>query len=284
MIMEVLFIIMLSTSYHEKMQRGSRDFPVSFFHLDKNHIKYQMMAHWHNDYEVIRIISGSLRLKLNGKVFSLKENDGVFIPGNVMHSAEPVNCVYECLVFSASLFGASAKCRYMANKLGTALFSNNENINNLFEAFIKLSNGDEFMVISLLYRLAYDVIKQSNICRIPDNKLMYKIKPAIAMIEEEYSTKLTLDEMAEACGMSPNYLSCKFKEITGQTPFEYLLAYRIDCACEMLLNDSENVTEVCYKCGFNDLSYFITVFKKIMGTSPKKYVTNYKWVSNQSGR
>ena len=76
--------------------------------------------------------------------------------------------------------------------------------------------------------------------------------------------------------MSASYFSRRFKEITGQTPFEYLLAYRVEVACEMLLEGSENVTEICYKCGFNDLSYFINVFKKHMGISPKSYAMNYR--------
>lgn len=267
---------MSTISYHENMQRGSRDFPASFYYIDRTNPKYQMIAHWHNDYEVIRILRGRLELKLNGKVIVMEEGDGIFIPGNIMHSAEPCDCIYECIVFSKSIFGASAKCKHIANGFGPARFHNNADINNLFNVFEHLSDGDEFMAISLIYKLSYDVLNQSTNDKIADNKSMYKIKPAIAMIEEEYGNKISLEEMADACGISPNYFSRRFKEITGQTPFEYLLAYRVEAACEMLLEGSENVTDVCYKCGFNDLSYFINVFKKHMGISPKAYARNYK--------
>ena len=262
--------------YHENMQRGSREFPVSYYYVDSKHPKYQMIAHWHNDYEIIRVLRGRLELKLNCKIFVLKEDDSIFIPGNIMHSAEPNECVYECIVFSKSIFGASAKCKHTAKGFDIAMFNGNDDINKLFNVFEHLCDGDEFMAISLIYKLSYEVLKQNGVDTIVDNKSMYKIKPAISIIEEEYGTKITLEEMAEACGMSPSYFSRRFKEITGQTPFEYLLAYRVEVACEMLLEGSENVTEICYKCGFNDLSYFINVFKKHMGISPKNYAMNYR--------
>lgn len=268
---------MSSVSYHENMQRGSKDFPASFYYIDKSHPKYQMIAHWHNDYEVIRILEGSLDIKLNGKSIRMNKNDGLFIPGNIMHSAEPHSCVYECIVFSKSIFGAAAKCKYAARGFAPVRFFSNDDIDKLFEVFEKMENGDEFKAISLIYKLSYEVMRKSGKEeKIADNRSMYKIKPAIDMIEEEYGNKISLEEMAESCGISPNYFSRRFKEITGQTPFEYLLAYRVEIACEMLLEGTESVTEVCYKCGFNDLSYFINIFKKHMGISPKKYASTHR--------
>ena len=91
------------------------------------------------------------------------------------------------------------------------------------------------------------------------------------MIEENYASKVTLPDLAQACGLSPNYFCRYFKEITGQTPFEYITVYRIEAACEMLLAGEMSVTEVCFACGFNDLSYFIRIFKKIKGQTPRAY-------------
>ena len=47
--------------------------------------------------------------------------------------------------------------------------------------------------------------------------------------------------------------------------------YRIECACEQLRTTGDSVTDIAYRCGFNDLSYFIKTFRHYKGTTPKSY-------------
>lgn len=56
------------------------------------------------------------------------------------------------------------------------------------------------------------------------------------------------------------------------TPMDYVNQYRIEQACHQLLTTDFPITEVAFNCGFNDSSYFIKVFKKYKGTTPKKYL------------
>ena len=58
------------------------------------------------------------------------------------------------------------------------------------------------------------------------------------------------------------------KEKTGKTPVEYLNGYRIEKASQLLLNSDQSVTEIAFSCGFNDLSYFIKTFKKLIYYNP----------------
>ena len=60
--------------------------------------------------------------------------------------------------------------------------------------------------------------------------------------------------------------------MTQKTPFDYINIYRINAACELLSSGEATITEVAYSCGFNDLSYFIRLFKKHKGLSPKAYI------------
>ena len=70
--------------------------------------------------------------------------------------------------------------------------------------------------------------------------------------------------------MSQNYFCKLFRDVTGETPVEYITTYRLEMASEMLLSGAK-VTDVALDCGFNDLSYFIHIFKKNLGISPKQY-------------
>ncbi len=263
------------TTYHENMKRGSNDFSASYYYVDRRHPRYQMITHWHNEFEIIRVIEGKLSLKLNGTVIEMEAGDGIFFNASMMHSAVAHDCVYECVVFEKSIFGASAKCKGFAETFGYVRYKDSARLNKFFEAFSKKYEGYEFIAISLIYRMSFDMLNGERGEGLAEDKTVNKIRPAIAIIEEEYGSKITLEGLSSACGVSQNYFSRRFKEITGQTPFEYLLIYRIETACKMLLIGNDSVTDVCFKCGFNDLSYFINVFKKHMGVSPKNYVKTY---------
>ena len=73
-------------------------------------------------------------------------------------------------------------------------------------------------------------------------------------------------------GLTKEYYCTVFKKITGRTFTEYVTHLRIAEAKRLLLKGSLPVTEVCYECGFNDLSHFTRTFKSVCGKSPSKFV------------
>ena len=60
-------------------------------------------------------------------------------------------------------------------------------------------------------------------------------------------------------------------EMTHQTPMDYLNRQRIERACYEISTTDDSITDIAYRNGFNDLSYFIRTFKKYKGTTPGKY-------------
>lgn len=259
--------------YHERIERGTPDFPLELYVINSLHPRYKMQMHWHKEFELIHVTKGTLELKLNEKDYNLSENQSIFLPGGIIHSANPINCDYECIVFSPSVLYNMQICRTLikAYMQKISLYSNNQIINRIFENMKSKNKGYELDVSGCLYLLASDIVQKNDGILIPPNNKLEKLKSALVMIEENYSSKLTLEELAASCRLSPNYFCKCFKEIIGQTPFEYLTVYRIEVACEMLIDDTKNITDVCLACGFNDLSYFIHVFKKYKKLSPREY-------------
>ncbi len=258
--------------FHEDTQRGTADFPIDYYKIHINHPRYHMQTHWHKDIEIIRINEGTLEAQIGDTPYTLKKGDSIYIPGGVAHGAEPVDCDYECMVFSPVIMYVTQKIRTIIKSkiVCPVKFHNNQFINDAFDSFLFKQNGSELNVISALYKTAYSAMEKQTPAK---NNIEYRIdriKPSISYIENNFSTGISLQTLAEECSMSSNYFCKIFKDITGQTPVEYITTYRIEAACEMLLSGA-SVTDTAYDCGFNDLSYFIHVFKKTTGISPKQY-------------
>ena len=263
--------------YCEKVQRGTPEFPLELYVIDSTHPKYKMQAHWHKEFEIVRVTKGALELKFNENTITLCENQSVFIPGGIIHSATPTGCSYECLVFSPSILYNIQVCRSLIKTYmqRIVLHQNDSDIDFIFDEMKNQSRGFELYVIGKLYMIAAKIIKREESCPIAQNEKIEKIKSAMLMIEENFSSKITLETLAESCHLSPNYFSKYFKDVVGQSPFEYIAVYRIESACQMLLADNRSITDVCYSCGFNDLSYFIHIFKKHKGMSPNSFRKKY---------
>lgn len=273
-------------AYNELKQRGTYDFPIELYEIDGNHPKYEMAHHWHSEIEIIRIISGSLHLRLNNREIEAEAGDVIFVNSETVHGGVPDSCVYECIVFNMDMiFAGDKQCsRFLDdlnNHLLVVLDHFHRDKSDFTDAADKLFSAMKgkacsFEILSALYGL-FSVIISSGYYR-PVSGLSegnikgnIKLKRVLTFIRASYDSQISLEQMAETAGMSPKYFCYFFKEMTGKSPIEYLNTYRIERAARKLLNSDRSVTEIAYTCGFNDLSYFIKTFKTIKGITPKAF-------------
>ncbi|MCR5007782.1 MAG: AraC family transcriptional regulator [Oribacterium sp.] len=94
---------------------------------------------------------------------------------------------------------------------------------------------------------------------------------AATFIKKNYNQKISLNDIAEASGFSPNYLSRKFKEDTGIGVHEFLTFVRLNKAAIELAHTDHTITEVALNNGFSDANYFKDAFHKAFGLSPRDY-------------
>jgi len=90
-------------------------------------------------------------------------------------------------------------------------------------------------------------------------------------IAEHYMDEIRLESLALVMHLSPSYLSTRFKKDTGQSFTDYLVAYRIEKAREMLRTGSENCRIVSEKAGYTDYVQFSKMFRKYTGMTPTQY-------------
>jgi transcriptional regulator GlxA family with amidase domain len=97
------------------------------------------------------------------------------------------------------------------------------------------------------------------------------VKRAVAYMQQHFARDLSRQEIADAVGISQNYLSRIFQQELGVSPWEYLSRYRIKQAQDLLRDTDESITEVATRVGFEDPAYFSRVFRKQVGRSPQRY-------------
>jgi AraC-like DNA-binding protein len=129
-------------------------------------------------------------------------------------------------------------------------------------------------VLNILHLIAttedFELLHEHPVKVQANNKIQERIKQLYHFIEAHYQRKIEVAEVAQLCKMSKEGFCRYFKHATRLTFTDFLNQYRVNRAKQLLLQD-KNVSEVCYETGFESLSYFNRVFKKITGINPMAY-------------
>jgi AraC-like DNA-binding protein len=97
------------------------------------------------------------------------------------------------------------------------------------------------------------------------------LRKAERFIWENYTRKISLQEISAAAGLSAPYFSTIFKEEMGENLSSYLNRLRVEKARHMLAETDFTLNEIASSCGFEDQSWFSKIFKSFTGISPGKY-------------
>lgn len=279
---------MKHSEFIENKQRGSRDLPIQLYRVDSTHPEYIMPLHWHREFEIIRVISGTFTLFVNNNPYTLLAGDIAFVNCKSLHRGEPENCRYDCIVADLNLLNKKGNAtissyiepiingelfvKVLLSFDGSALYAS---VNSLFTILTEQKGSYELAVIGGLYGIFGMLFDCGHVSEYKTTKRgagqTAAISKLVEWIDENYTEQITLSIMAHRVGMTPNYLCRIFKEYTGNTPIEYVNLVRIDGVCNDIARGQRNITTAAINNGYNDLSYFCKVFKKIKGISAKRY-------------
>jgi two-component system response regulator YesN len=106
-----------------------------------------------------------------------------------------------------------------------------------------------------------------------NKRMIQKIKD---LISQKYMENITVVRLSEEVYLSPNYISLIFKQETGESVIEYVTKVRMEAAKELLKSEDLKVLEIAEMVGYENSTYFSTVFKKYTGMYPQKYRTFFQ--------
>ncbi len=258
--------------YEEKEARGSFDFPISYYYLDRSHLRYTMRCHWHREPELIHVLSGTLALTIGGEHFEGRPGDIFYVNSTDLHSAIPKDCVYECTVCESALLGEECN-RLLSEYVFPIRLSGQAKVfaAHILKALSEKPSGWKLSVRGAFQAMFGEFLSGGGYAGRSPVRTQHSVKKAITFIEGHFTEPITLDMLSDVCGLSPKYFERVFKEMTGKPPIRYINAYRVYKACSQLRMTDDPVTEIAYSCGFGDLSYFIKQFKSTYGLSPAAF-------------
>lgn len=96
------------------------------------------------------------------------------------------------------------------------------------------------------------------------------IDPALRCIKSAYAENLTVEQLADLCGVSKHYFCRAFKTVTGKSAMEYLRDFRLRVGNALLTGTDRSVAEISAGCGFENQNYFSRCYKQYYGETPSQ--------------
>ncbi len=146
-------------------------------------------------------------------------------------------------------------------------------LRRVFEELLRCPKDERYT--KLLTDTAIHIIQKRGepVPPVTDSPANHLAMRAVVMVYENFCNPMTLTSAAEALFVSPQYLSKVFKNMVGVGFSHFLSELRLNRAVYLLTNTAKPVTEICFECGFRNLSHFLRRFKQRFGRTPSDYRT-----------
>lgn len=248
-------------------------------------------AYRHHDYvELAFILSGEGKYRLDDRIYPVQEGDLIVINPGVRHQAifcpEAEVPTTEFFVGFSDIRITGCQTNFMPCPEGKhILHTEGELRQRLMKicASMEAENavrrqGRYFMLKSYLIQILLLVIReQCEPMERPKGRAFesankkYVVEQILSYVEEHYSEKISLDQIAENMYLSPYYVSRIFKSETGSAPIRHLINIRLEKARELLEGGYQgSIQEVAARVGYDDAYHFSRLFKKRYGISPSQ--------------
>lgn len=263
----------------------------SFLVFDRVKDIFDYPVHFHPEYEINFIDNGTGLRRIVGD--SIEEVEGlelVLVGPNLFHGWEQHLCtrtkIHEITIqFHNNLFDSTFLNRKIMKPIkdmfdhsSHGIIFSEPDIQSILPRILKVSKLEGIDYFLELLSILYDLANSRN-QRLLSTTTIYmesfensdKLKLLYDFVQENYASKITLDEVSELMNMSSVSFNRFIKKRTGKTFVEYVNDVRIGYASRWLIEKDLSISEIAFLCGFNSIANFNRVFKKNKGRTPTRY-------------
>ena len=254
---------------------ANNSFPI---HLESVGNQWQQLsqqrAQGYPYYHWLQTETGVGEIWIEQRRILLSQGQGILIAPFVPHAYAPMDGGWQTnfLTFNGS-FTQHLHEWFEYQPFLLAIDSNDFSYSDHIKEIITLfETSDDSLKLSVL---SYQFLLQLHQAHQPvQQEPLYQkyVAPAVTMIQEQYAQPLSIEELAKQLFISSQYFSRLFKKFIGQSPYQYLIDWRIRCSKELLINKPKlSVQEIALHVGFDSPSQFIEMFKKKNQLTPKQF-------------
>jgi len=283
----------MNTLYREVTPLSPDD---CFTVFSRNKSEFDFPLHCHDEYELNFITGASGAKRIVGFHMSeISDPELVFVGGNLPHAWFTHHCtsgiIHEITIqFHKDLFDDKFLGRNQLGSIKTLLQRSVQGILFSPETTLHVSPRLESLtnrkgfdsvleLMSVLHELSVSLDMQVLSSASPiEGGLDLKsrrLDKVFDFIRNNYDKDISLNDVAGIVNMPEVSFSRFIKKRTGRTFIESLNDIRLGHATRMLINTTQTIAEISYRCGFNNLSYFNRIFKRRNGCTPSKFRENY---------
>ncbi|RKS14135.1 AraC family transcriptional regulator [Flavobacterium sp. 120] len=245
--------------------------------------------HFHPEFELTFIVAPNGTRRVGDHIGNFEGSDLVFIGSNIPHLNFDygIKTEYEKVVLQikedffkndfittpelASIYQLFENSKKVICFHGTV----KDKIGKKLQKIHLLSHFEQFIEVLSLFQILSTSNEMTFLHNKPfenlyNNKEQLRLKVVYKFIEENYQRAVSIEEISHLTHLSKAAFCRYFKKMTRLTFTEFLNQYRIEQAKRLLKSD-KNVTETCFECGFESLSYFNRIFKKVVGENPIQF-------------
>ncbi len=263
---------------------GMNPFALSITYLDSHDVSVETepQSHTHTQCEIYMNLSGDVSFIVEGNIYRISRGNIIITRPSEYH-----HCIYHntlehehfCMLFSCEgneeiLDFFFDRCKGEKNHI----ILPNDKINSMINHFNALLNSDGSGAIDDYYHFfkILNTIRNASTSEIEiPETIPQNLRKVLQIIDEHFTDKLTVTDLAAQIFVSTNTLERYFKKFLYMSPSEYIKRKRLLNAC-ILMQSREPISSVAFACGFSDTSAFISAFKQQFGMTPYKYIKQLK--------
>ncbi|HWB24116.1 MAG TPA: AraC family transcriptional regulator [Chitinophagaceae bacterium] len=250
---------------------------------------YTWQYHYHPEYEIVCVPYGRGTRHVGNHFCNYENGDLVLIGPNLPHSGFGLNahCLHEEVVvqikqdvFTDSFLSLPemTSINHLLEKAKCGMHFTGETKLRLTRKLLrlsKLSPFDRFIELAYILQLMansaeYELLNPEIMLPAAMKKNNIRLQNIFTYVEQHFHEEVDIQKVASLAGLSVPSFCTYFKKIMRITFTDFLNQYRIQRSC-ILLQQDKTISEACFECGFNNVTYFNKVFKKFLNTTPSAF-------------
>ncbi len=266
----------------------------TLFRRSKTHFDFPL--HYHEEYELNLILNAKGAKRIVGDhVASIGEAELVLVGSNLYHgwfdgACERTDITEVTIQFHRNLFHEEflqknqlSFIRTMLEKSRKGILFSADTIFSVKNRILDLKDKTGFDSVLELMSILHHLSKSTGMCTLSsegfddqlENSNSRRIARVFEYLNTHYNKPIRLSEMAAQANMHEASFSRFVKKSTGKTVVESLNEIRLGHATRLLIDTNQNIAEIAYNCGFNNISNFNRIFRRKKNCTPMEFRVNF---------